>query len=68
MSKNEGTIDRVLRVIIGLAMLYIGFFVMTGTWGTVVGVLGFVPLITGAIGFCPLYSPFKINTNKAFQR
>ncbi len=65
MSKNEGTIDRVVRVIIGLAMLYIGFFVMTGTWGIVVGVLGFIPLITGAIGFCPLYSPFKISTNKS---
>jgi len=65
MPRNEGSIDRIIRVIIGLAMLYVGFFVMTGTWGIVVGVLGFVPLITGAIGFCPLYKPFKINTNKS---
>ena len=65
MSKNEGPIDRVIRVIIGLAMLYVGFFVMTGIWGTVVGVLGLVPLITGAIGFCPIYTMIGGGTNKA---
>ena len=65
MSKNEGTIDRVIRVIIGLAMLYVGFFVMTGAWGIVVGILGFVPLLTGAIGYCPMYSIFGGGTNKA---
>ena len=65
MSKNEGNIDRVIRVIIGLIMLYVGFFVMTGIWGTVVGVLGLVPLITGAIGFCPIYTLIGGGTNKA---
>ena len=65
MSKNEGTIDRVIRVILGLAMLYVGFFAMTGIWGTVVGVLGLVPLITGAISFCPIYTLIGGGTNKA---
>jgi hypothetical protein len=67
MSNNEGSIDRVIRVIIGLAMLYVGFFVMTGTWAIVGGGggLGLVPLITGAIGFYPIYTMIGGGTNKA---
>ena len=62
MNKNEGTIDRVLRVILGIVLLYVGFFVMSGTWGTLVGLIGFIPLLTGALGWCPLYGVFGLNT------
>ena len=62
MNKNEGTIDRVLRVILGIVLLYVGFFVMSGTWGTLVGLVGFIPLLTGALGWCPLYGVFGLNT------
>jgi fatty acid desaturase len=54
---NEGKADRIVRVIIGLAIIGWGF-VAHNWWGAV----GLVPLVTGAIGFCPLYWPLKINT------
>lgn len=67
MKLNEGTWDRVIRVIVGLVLIYLGFFsqVLSGTAATVVGVIGFIPLITGLIGFCPLYTLFKFSTRKS---
>lgn len=38
---------------------------MTGTAGIIVGAVGFIPLLTGLIGWCPLYLPFKFNTHKS---
>ena len=58
MPKNEGTIDRVLRVIAGLVLLSLVFIGPQTMWG----LIGIVPLATGLIGFCPLYSIFGINT------
>lgn len=49
---NEGTIDRLLRVILGLALLGLLFFGPRTAWGLV----GLVPLATGAIGSCPIYT------------
>lgn len=56
--KNEGTIDRALRVVVGLAVLSLVFVGPQTAWGWV----GLVPLATGLIGFCPLYSVLGINT------
>jgi len=56
--KNEGTIDRALRVAVGLAVLSLVFVGPQTAWGWV----GLVPLATGLIGFCPLYSILGINT------
>lgn len=58
MTKNEGTIDRVLRVIAGLVLLSLVFIGPQTMWG----LIGIVLLATGLIGFCPLYSIFGINT------
>lgn len=58
MAKNEGTIDRVLRILLGLALLSIVFVGPQTLWGLV----GLVPLATGLIGNCPLYSILGINT------
>lgn len=64
MKVNESMVDRSIRVVIGLALLASGFSgVITGTLGTVFIVLGFVLLLTGLLGFCPLYSLFKFQTN-----
>lgn len=49
--RNEGTIDRALRVMVGLALLALVF---VGPQ-TPLGWLGLVPLLTGLVGFCPLY-------------
>jgi len=62
--QNVDGIDRVLRVALGIAMAAIGLFVLKGTTGTVLSIIGLIPLATGLVGFCPLYLPFKFSTNK----
>lgn len=57
MNKNLGKIDRSLRVIVGI--IIIGLGVMNSSW---LGAIGAIPLLTAIIGWCPLYSPLKINT------
>ena len=56
--KNEGTVDRVLRVILGLGILSLVFVGPQTPWGW----LGLVPLITGLIGSCPLYTLLGLST------
>ena len=58
MLTNEGTIDRALRVAVGLALISLVFIGPQTVWGWV----GLVPLATGFIGFCPAYRLFGINT------
>ena len=60
-TKNLGTLDRTLRVILGAALISYGIFSM-GTLGVVLAVVGLVPLATGLIGNCPLYTVCKLNT------
>ena len=55
--RNEGTVDRVLRVALGLVLLFVAF-TGRGAWGW----LGVIPLATGLMGSCPLYSVLGINT------
>lgn len=63
---NESGLDRVIRVLVGLVLLYLGLGgVVAGTVGVVLAVLGGVLLLTGLAGFCPLYALLKIRTNKA---
>jgi hypothetical protein len=62
MSCNESPVFRGIRVVAGLAMLYLGWSgTVTGTGGVVLQWLGFVPLLTGLTGFCPLYAVLGIN-------
>lgn len=63
---NEAQWDRIVRVLIGIVLLYLGWAgVVSGGWGVFFKIIGFVPLITGLIGWCPLYSLLKIRTNKS---
>ena len=55
---NVGTLDRILRVIIGLLLIAFAFFDMVGSWGY----LGFIPLVTGLIKWCPLYTLLGVQT------
>ena len=55
---NEGTLDRVLRVVIGLVLLSLAFFGPRSTWGYI----GIIPLVTGLAGFCPFYRLLGIST------
>jgi len=56
--KNEGTIDRVLRVVAGAALVSLVFVGPETAWGWV----GVVPLVTGLLGNCPVYSLLGIST------
>ena len=65
MKQNESGVDRIIRVVLGIALLALGWGgVVTGGWGVFLKIIGFVPLLTGAIGFCPMYALAKIRTNK----
>ena len=62
---NEAGWDRALRVVLGLVMIYLGWFVLDdGLAAAVFKIFGFVPLITGAIGWCPFYTLFGLATKK----
>ena len=61
---NEAAWDRIARVVVGIVLLYLGWAeVVTGGWGTFLKVIGFVPLATGLVGWCPLYALFGHRTN-----
>jgi hypothetical protein len=63
---NESGIDRAIRVALGIVMLSLGWAgVVTGGWGVVFRIGGFLPLLAGLIGFCPLYAILKFRTNRA---
>ena len=63
MKQNEGRIDRVIRLVLGVALVA-GGFLTHGTAAIVLWTLGGIALFTGATGFCLLYMPFGITTNK----
>jgi hypothetical protein len=66
MKVNESNTDRIIRAVVGLALLVLFFAGMiSGGWGIVAVVLGAILLLTGVVGFCPLYALLKINTNKS---
>jgi hypothetical protein len=58
MLKNEAAWDRVIRVLIGLVALSLTVVGPKSMWGLV----GLVPLLTGAVGYCPLYALLGIGT------
>lgn len=57
MPCNESTLDRALRVIVGLILIALVFVGPRTVWGWV----GLIPLVTGLTGFCPLYRLVGIN-------
>ena len=56
--KNAGNVDRIIRVALGIILLSLTVVGPQSLWGLV----GLVPLITGAVGFCPLYKLVGMNT------
>ena len=58
---NEGTVDRVVRVVAGLVLVGLAATGTLGVWAWI----GVVPLVTGVIGFCPAYKIAGINTCSA---
>ena len=60
--QNIGTTDRVIRIALGIVLAAIGILALKGPASTIVGIVALLPLITGIIGFCPSYAPFKLST------
>ena len=56
--QNEGTIDRMARIVFGIALLSLVFVGPESPWGWI----GVVPLVTGVVGWCPLYGLLRLNT------
>ena len=59
MKTNVGGIDRVVRVVVGVALVG---WALTG--GPVWAWIGVVPILTAALGWCPLYLPFGLSTGR----
>ncbi|HEB95917.1 MAG TPA: DUF2892 domain-containing protein [Sedimenticola thiotaurini] len=59
MKHNVGGIDRILRIVVGLALIGWGLYAQNW-WGAI----GIIPLFTGAIGWCPAYLPFGLSSSK----
>jgi hypothetical protein len=58
MTKNEGALDRTIRIALGIALLSL---TVVGPQ-TLLGLVGVVPLLTGVVGFCPLYRLVGVST------
>jgi len=58
MKTNVGSIDRALRVVVGLVLIGLTLAGMIGVWGWI----GIIPIATGLFSFCPLYTLLGMNT------
>ena len=58
MHRNAGTFDRTARIVAGVVLIGLAITNVIGMWGYI----GVIPLLTGAIGNCPIYSIFGIDT------
>ena len=61
VSRNEGTLDRGLRILVGLLLLALVFIGPQTPWGWI----GLIPLVTGLVGWCPLYTALGLRTRTA---
>ena len=65
MTTNESSVDRIIRLVVGIVALVAAFAVGLGSLGGIIlAVVGVVMLVTAAVGFCPLYRLFGVNTCK----
>ncbi len=63
MKANVGTIDRIVRAVLGLVLIGLAASgIVPGVWMWVAGVVGVVLLVTAAISFCPIWMALGVNT------
>lgn len=64
MTANVGTIDRLARIVVGLALIAVAVGLFGPAYQTVWGWLGIIPLATGVVSWCPAYAVLGISTCK----
>ncbi|MFA6495249.1 MAG: DUF2892 domain-containing protein [Candidatus Paceibacterota bacterium] len=64
MKTNEGTLDRVLRVVLAVVLFWLASIVGNVSVAIVIAIIGLVLLFTGALGYCGLYALLGISTKK----
>lgn len=68
METNEGTVDRIIRLVLGVVLVWAGLWPLGGlggaAWGIVLAVIGLVLLVTAATGFCLIYRILGISTRR----
>jgi len=63
MARNVGGLDRAFRIVVGLVAIGAGFY-FNSWWGA----LGFIPLLTGLVSWCPVYVFFRTSTRAASSK
>jgi hypothetical protein len=58
MKMNVGSIDKILRIIAGIVLIALAYTGTLGVWAYI----GVIPLVTGLVGWCPLYTLLGMNT------
>jgi hypothetical protein len=65
MKGNESGTDRVIRIIVGIILIILGWFVLgNNTLGVILDIIGLILVITGITGFCLLYTLLGMSTKK----
>jgi hypothetical protein len=68
MKKNIGIIDKFIRVLLAVIVAALYFtHVISGTLALILLVIAGIFIVTSLVGFCPIYWPFKISTNKKIE-
>ena len=63
--RNQANWERIVRVVLGVVLVGVGFGVLSSPWSWIVIAVGAVALVTGLVGYCPAWSVFGIRTNGA---
>lgn len=59
MKRNMGTVDRVIRIVLGIAIAAAGIY-----FRNLLGLIAIIPIATALVGFCPLYVPLGLSTRR----
>ena len=64
---NEAGWDRILRILVGVAMIYLGWSgAAAGLLGATLRVFGFLPILTGFVGWDPIYAILRLSTKRGW--
>ena len=65
---NMGKMDRIIRAVLGIIVVVIAFLAVGGVAQIILWIVGAILILTSAIGFCPLYAPFRFSTKNKLSK